>query len=178
MPFAWNSRPNLTCRCNLFEVTDGLRHMKIRLDDLSGAAVIRLLQEHLSDVRSHSPPESSHALDLDGLRAPDITFWSVWEDGELLGCGALKELDPYHGEIKSMRTVEAHRRRGVAAHLVQHLVAEARRRSYRRLSLETGSMEAFSPARDFYCRFGFEFCEPFAGYIKDPNSVFMTRELK
>ena len=152
--------------------------MNIRLDDLRGPAVIQLLREHLRDVRMHSPPESSHALDLEGLRSPDVTFWSVWEDGELLGGGALKELAPRHGEIKSMRTAASHLRKGVASHLVRYIVDEARRRSYRRLSLETGSMDAFAPARIFYASFGFEFCAPFADYVEDSHSLFMTRELK
>ncbi len=125
----------------------------------------------------HSPPESVHALPLEGLRAPEISFWSAWEGDELLGCGALKELDPRHGEIKSMRTVSAHLRKGVAAALLHHIVAEAQRRGYERLSLETGSMAAFAPARALYQRHGFRECGPFADYREDPNSVFMTRLL-
>ena len=125
----------------------------------------------------HSPPESIHALDLDGLRRPEVTFWSVWQNAELMGCGAIKELDSRHGEIKSMRTVSSHLRKGVAATLIRHMLDEARRRSYRRLSLETGSMEAFAPARTLYAKFGFTPCAPFADYVEDPYSVFMTREL-
>ena len=130
----------------------------------------RLLREHLQSMRLLSPPESVHALDLEGLRKPEITFWSAWLEAELLGCGALMELDAGHGEIKSMRT-------GVAAGLMRHILEEAKRRCYRRLSLETGSMEAFAPARSLYTRFGFQLCGPFADYAADPNSVFMTREL-
>lgn len=151
--------------------------MDIHLDDLSGAQITRLLREHLQGVASHSPPESIHALDLDGLRQPGITFWSVWEGDELMGCGALRQLDGQHGEIKSMRTSSAHLRKGVAARLLQHIIDEAVRRSYRRLSLETGSAEAFAPARRLYARFGFEPCEPFADYVEDPYSVFMTRKM-
>ncbi|EIL92534.1 acetyltransferase [Rhodanobacter fulvus Jip2] len=152
--------------------------MHIRVDDLTGSDIIQLLREHLQGVAQHSPPESIHALDLDGLRRPDITFWSVWNDGQLMGCGALKELDRRHGEIKSMRTSAAHLRKGVAARLMQHILEEAGRRGYERLSLETGSMEAFAPARRLYARFGFVMCGPFAGYVEDPNSVFMTRAMQ
>lgn len=151
--------------------------MRIRVDDLSGAEIIQLLREHLESVALQSPPESVHALDLEGLRRPDITFWSVWESSELAGCGAIKELAPHHGEIKSMRTAASHLRQGVATRLMEHMLEEARRRSYRRLSLETGSMAAFAPARKLYSAFGFEFCGPFADYGFDPNSVFMTKEL-
>jgi putative acetyltransferase len=152
--------------------------MHIRVDDLTGSDIIQLLREHLQGVAQHSPPESIHALDLDGLRRPDITFWSVWNDGQLMGCGALKELDRRHGEIKSMRTSAAHLRKGVAARLMQHILEEAGRRGYERLSLETGSMEAFAPARRLYARFGFVMCGPFTGYVEDPNSVFMTRAMQ
>lgn len=151
--------------------------MEIRLDDLRGPEIANLLQEHLDDMALHSPPESRHALDLEGLRAPEITFWCVWENDELVGCGALKELGPEHGEIKSMRTANAYRRKGVAALMLRHILAEARRRSYQRLSLETGSMAAFAPAHALYTRFGFQDCEPFADYVKDPNSIFMTLAL-
>ncbi|HET8881030.1 MAG TPA: GNAT family N-acetyltransferase [Solimonas sp.] len=151
--------------------------MEIRVDDLRGSEIIQLLLEHRQSMTLHSPPESIHALDLDGLRRPEITFWSVWQEDALLGCGALKQLDATHGEIKSMRTVSAHLRKGVAARLMEHLLDEARRRAYRRLSLETGSAAAFRPAHALYARFGFSFCGPFANYIEDPYSVFMTRSL-
>jgi putative acetyltransferase len=151
--------------------------MEIRLDDLRGPEIARLLQEHLDEMALHSPAESRHALDLDGLRAPTITFWSVWENGELMGCGALKELTPEHGEIKSMRTTYAHRGKGVAAAMLQHILDEATKRGYRQLSLETGSMAAFAPAHALYTRFGFPPCGPFANYREDPNSSFMTRKL-
>ena len=151
--------------------------MNIKIDDLNGHEIHELLREHLESMAVHSPPESRHALDIEGLRKPEITFWTVWEDGELLGCGALKELDPGHGEIKSMRTSSRHLRRGVAKNLLNHILEEAKRRGYSRLSLETGSMEAFEPARKLYAGFGFTYCEPFANYVEDPNSVFMTREL-
>src|SRR5688572_33003596 len=128
-------------------------------------------------MHEHSPPESVHALPLEQLRRPEITFWSVWQGAELMGCGALKELDPRHGEIKSMRTATAHLRKGVAAKLLEHIVTEAKKRAYRRLSLETGSMAAFTPARALYAGFGFQPCGPFGDYLDDPNSVFMTMDL-
>jgi putative acetyltransferase len=121
-----------------------------------------------------SPPESTHVLDLDALRAPEIIFWSAWDGDSLLGCAALKALDSSHGEVKSMHTVARHRGRGVGLALLQHIVTEARSRGYRRLSLETGSMAAFAPARALYARFGFVECAPFGDYRLDPNSVFMT----
>ncbi|RRJ66615.1 GNAT family N-acetyltransferase [Paenibacillus oralis] len=151
--------------------------MEIKLDDLNGLEIKALIGEHLANMAETSPPESIHALDLDGLKKPDITFWSVWEHGALVGCGALKELDRGHGEVKSMRTASSHRRKGVARAMLAHIVEEARRRGYRRLSLETGSMDAFKPARTMYESFGFEYCSPFADYKEDPNSVFMTKEL-
>jgi len=152
--------------------------MEIRLDDLAGAQIRALLAEHLENMHELSPPESVHALDVAALRRPEITFWTAWSGPELLGCGALKALSPVHGEIKSMRTASAHRRQGVGRALLQHIVAEARRRSYTRLSLETGSMAAFDPARRLYESFGFEYCAPFADYVEDPNSVFLTRALE
>ena len=128
-------------------------------------------------MASLSPPESVHALDLDGLRRPEITFWTVWSGNELLGCGALKELDPRHGEIKSMRTAPAHRRKGVARAMLDHIIGEAKARSYERLSLETGSIKAFEAAQELYANSGFSVCPPFADYTEDPNSLYMTRTL-
>lgn len=150
---------------------------EIRVDDLSGATIRALLIEHLEEMQYISPPESVHALDLAGLQAPNVTFWSAWHGEILLGCGALKEIDPTHGEIKSMRTTAASRRTGVGRALLHHVLAEARRRGYTRLSLETGSQSEFAPARTLYANAGFAECGPFADYVEDPNSVFMTREL-
>jgi len=149
----------------------------IKLDDVSGPEIQELLREHLEFAAQHSPPESIHALDVAGLQQRNISFWTAWEDAELLGCGALKELDERHGEIKSMRTSTRHLRKGVASQVLSHLIAEARHRGYTRLSLETGSMAAFAPARALYSRFGFVYSEPFADYVEDPNSVFMTLDL-
>jgi len=151
--------------------------VEIREDDPRSEAPARLLREHLDDMAVQSPPESIHALGIEALCAPEITFWSAWEGVELLGCGALLELARRHGEIKSMRTASAHRRKGVAASMLRHIIAEADRRSYARLSLETGSQPAFAPARALYERFGFDYCGPFGSYGPDPNSVFMTRAL-
>ncbi len=151
--------------------------MKIKVDDLHGPEIAALLTEHLECMARVSPKKSRHALDLDGLRMPDITFWTAWDGTELAGCGALRELNATHGEIKSMRTARAFLRRGVAWEVLRHIVAEARRRDYRRLSLETGAMEYFVPAHRLYHKFGFRTCAPFAGHVEDPNSVFMTLSL-
>ena len=151
--------------------------MHIRIDDLSGPDIHALLEEHLADMRRISPPESVHALDLDALRKPEITFWTAWSGTGLVGCGALKMLDEAHGEIKSMRVSNLHRRTGAGRTMLHHIVDEARRRGLRRLSLETGSQPAFEPARQLYASFGFAECGPFANYIEDPFSVFMTRTL-
>ncbi|MGI9236331.1 MAG: GNAT family N-acetyltransferase [Woeseiaceae bacterium] len=151
--------------------------MKIIKDDLSGKAVAALLREHLESMERNSPPGSVYALDLDGLRARDVTLWSVWEGDSLLGCGALKELDARHGEIKSMRTARAHLRQGVAGMMLRHLIDESRDRGYSRLSLETGSGPAFAAADALYRAFGFDYCGPFGDYCDNPFSRFMTLEL-
>jgi putative acetyltransferase len=152
--------------------------LRILVDDLQGPEIIALLHEHLAEMRSVSPPESVHALDLAGLRKPEVTFWTVWLGSELAGCGALKELGPDHGEIKSMRTARQHKRKGIAASVVRHILGEAARRGYRRLSLETGSQPHFAPARALYASFGFQSCAPFGDYVDDPNSVFMSKVLR
>lgn len=148
--------------------------MQIELDDLTRPEIHALLNEHLQSMYELSPPESVHALDLDKLRQPDITFWSVWDGPVLLGCGALKELDATHGEVKSMRTPNSQRRRGAGRVVLAHIIAVARSRGYKRLSLETGSMAAFEPALRLYASCGFEYCEPFGEYVADPYSVFMS----
>ncbi|MDF2910281.1 MAG: family N-acetyltransferase [Sporolactobacillus laevolacticus] len=151
--------------------------MEIKRDDLTGSQVIELIREHLQGMVKNSPKESIHALDLDALRKPEITFWSAWDGEELLGCGALKELDDQHGEVKSMRTSSAHLRKGVARQVLQHIIEVAKQRGYQRLSLETGSMDAFEPAKKLYASLGFHFCQPFSDYKEDLNSVFMTKEI-
>ncbi|MGF1477693.1 MAG: GNAT family N-acetyltransferase [Geminicoccaceae bacterium] len=150
----------------------------IRDGDLDDPLVHDLLKKHLLHATTHSPLCSVHALDLDGLRQPNITFWTIWENTTLVGFGALKELDPLHGEIKSMHTAEAFRGRGLAAKLLGHIIDVASARRYRRISLETGTMAGFAPARALYARFGFENCEPFANYFPDPNSQCMTLVLE
>lgn len=151
--------------------------MRIELDDLTRPEIHALLNEHLRSMHELSPPESVHALDLERLRRPEITFWTAWKGPVLLGCGALKELDRRHGEVKSMRTPQALRRRGAGRAILAHIIEVARSRAYERLSLETGAAAAFRPAQTLYRSFGFTFCGPFGDYAHDPNSVFMTMRL-
>lgn len=151
--------------------------MHIELDDLTRPAVHALLNEHLASMYELSPPESVHALDLSKLKARGISFWTAWDEGTLLGCGALKELDPSHGEVKSMRTPGRLRGKGAGKAILQHIVDVARARRYERLSLETGVADAFGPAHRLYESFGFTYCGPFGEYLEDPNSVFMTLRL-
>lgn len=151
--------------------------MLIERDDLSRPEIHALLQEHMQGMLELSPPESVHALDLEELRRPGIAFWSAWEGTELLGCGALKEMNPKEAEVKSMRTATARRRTGVARAILATIIEEALGRSYQRLWLETGSAGAFAPARNLYSSFGFGYCSPFGEYVEDPHSVFMTKQL-
>jgi putative acetyltransferase len=152
--------------------------MRIVVDDLSGPAIAAFLTEHIEEMRSITPLESKHALDLDGLRRPEITFWSVLDrDDAVVGCGAVKALDTSHAELKSMRTAQARKRSGIASLLLEHILAEATRMGFARISLETGSADFFRPARSLYEKYGFDYCEPFADYRLDPHSVFMTRTL-
>ncbi len=152
--------------------------IRIAQDDPGRADVQDLLSGHLADMYATSPADSVHALDHAALSAPEITFWTARQGSEVLGCGALKQLQPGQGEIKSMRTAGPARGRGVATLLLEHILAEARRSGYERLFLETGSQDFFAPARRLYLRHGFIDCPPFAGYVLDPNSVFMTLELR
>ncbi|MCK8043712.1 GNAT family N-acetyltransferase [Shewanella sp. 1CM18E] len=160
--------------------------MQIKLGELEHPQILSLLAEHHQDMALHSPAESVHALDVSGLAADDVTFWSLWIEElhqenaqamQLAGCGALKQLDLTHGEIKSMRTASLYLRQGVAQALLAHIIAEAKQRGYTKLSLETGSMAAFLPAKKLYQRFGFKECAPFADYQLDPYSAFMTLDL-
>lgn len=148
--------------------------MQIRTGDTRDPAVIELLNHHYATARAQSAPGSAHALDLAGLRAPDITFWTGWDDGELVVVGALRTISASHGEVKSMHTAQAARRRGFGSRMIEHIVAEARSRGMSRLSLETGSWDYFKPAQALYRAHGFQPCAPFERYIEDPNSLFMT----
>lgn len=151
--------------------------MRIVEDDLSGDAIRALLDEHIAGMLANSPAGSCHFLDIDGLKGPDVTFWSIWDGDALAGMGALRDHGDGMGEIKSMRTRRAHMRRGVAAAMLRHVIAQARARGMARLSLETGSSVAFAPAIALYRVHGFVDCPPFADYRPDPFSRFMTLEL-
>jgi putative acetyltransferase len=149
----------------------------IKQGDFSDLQVVNLLSIHQAKARAQTAPGSAHALDLTGLQAPDISFWTIWEGETLLGIGALKRLSAHHGEIKSMHTVEAARRRGVGSAMLSHIIATARARGMSRLSLETGSRDYFRAARMLYKSHGFVEGPPFGDYVPDPNSVFMYLEL-
>ncbi|EJL6984127.1 GNAT family N-acetyltransferase [Vibrio cholerae] len=151
--------------------------MEIRVDNLEGTGVLQLLAEHLRDMYATSPAESVHALDVEALKHPSITFWCAEKNGVVQGCIALKELASNHAEIKSMRTATSSRNQGVASQLLSHVVAVAKTRNYEFLSLETGSMDYFLAARKLYEKHGFIYCGPFGDYQPDPNSCFMTRKL-
>ena len=152
--------------------------MEIKIDDLSDPRIEAFLEEHVSEMKSVSPPESKHALDIDGLRQADVTFYCTWAADDLIACAALKDLGGKHVEIKSMRVTSMARGKGVAKALLKHLLSEARNGGFKRVKLETGSMAFFEPARRLYETFGFSYCAPFADYVEDPNSVFMSLDLR
>ena len=149
----------------------------IREDDLSGEQIAALLRLHLDEMHAWSPPCSVHALPIERLRAPDVTFYSAWDGARLAACGAIKHLDPDHAELKSMRAHPDYRGRGAGRAVRDHLLKVAQQRGYRRVSLETGAPAEFEPARALYRANGFAECGPFGDYAEDPYSVFMTREL-
>ncbi|QYJ85899.1 GNAT family N-acetyltransferase [Shewanella mesophila] len=149
--------------------------MQFVLGLISNANVVQLLQQHSDDMYATSPADSVHTLDIQALSQPDIRFWTLWDGDHLAGCGALKRLDKYHGEIKSMRTANAYRQQGLGTQILHHLIADAAQLGINRVSLETGSMAFFTPARRLYQKSGFQLCQPFGHYHSDPNSVFMTR---
>jgi len=151
--------------------------LDVAIEDPVQENIVALLETHLDLMRSISPPESVHALDVERLREANVTFWTIRQNGELAGCGALKEIAPDHGEIKSMHVREAARGQGVARKLVETILETAQSKRYQRLSLETGSTQHFQPARNLYAAFGFQECGPFADYRSDPHSIFMTLEL-
>jgi putative acetyltransferase len=152
--------------------------MKIADGGLDDPRVQALLAYHFRTARAQTALGSAHALDLSGLRSPDVQFWSAWEGDRVIGIGALKRLSASHGEVKSMYTDQAHRRTGVASAMLRHIIASARGMGLSRLSLETGSWAYFDPARALYRRHGFAECPPFGDYVLDPNSVFMMLELR
>jgi putative acetyltransferase len=151
--------------------------MNITLGDLADPRVVDLLEYHLTSARAHTAPGSAHALDIGGLQAPNLTFWTAWDCDTLVAIGALKRLAKDHGEVKSMHTAPSARRKGIGSAMLQHIIAFARSRGISRLSLETGSWDYFQPAVALYRKHGFVECQPFADYVQDPNSVFLTLDL-
>jgi putative acetyltransferase len=152
--------------------------MRIVEGDLRDPRVVDLLHIHLTSARAETAPGSAHALDLTGLQSPDISFWTIWDDETLVGVGALKRLSADHGEVKSMHTAQSMRGKGAGTAMLRHIIVTARASGISRLSLETGSWEYFRPARAFYRSHGFVECPPFADYVLDPNSVFMSLDLQ
>lgn len=151
--------------------------MEMKPDNLTSVEIKKLLARHLNNAALHSPPEAIFALDLEALKAPEVTFWSVWHENTLLGCGALKEISPDHGEIKSMHTCDSQRGKGVASFVVDFIIQQAIKRKYQKLSLETGTTAAYVPAHRLYQKFGFVDCAPFADYFAAAHSVFMALTL-
>jgi putative acetyltransferase len=151
--------------------------VEIVVDDLSGPEIAAFLEAHVEEMKSVTPPESKHALDLDGLRVPEVTFWTMVDGGEIVGCGAIKLLGDGEAEIKSMRVAPGRRGRGIGSAMLRHILDESRRMGIARLYLETGSFEFFEAARRLYLGHGFELCGPFGDYAEDENNVFMTKSL-
>jgi len=151
--------------------------LQIRLDPIEDKQVIALLEAHLETMYATSPPESVFALDLEGLRAPELSFWSIWQGETAVGCGALKEHSAELGEIKSMHTRADYRGNGAGGRMLEHILNEAAARGYKDLKLETGSHPAFMPAQRLYLRHGFEYCGAFPPYQPNEFSVFMHRAL-
>jgi putative acetyltransferase len=165
-----NFRKNKLLGLNMCQV-------EIKIDDLLDGAIETLLQEHLEEMHKYSPPDSIHAHDSDSLKNTSITFWSAWIDNELAACGALKEINSRHAEIKSMKTSRLHLRKGIGKNILSHILTEAKSRKYSTVSLETGTNEAFLPARKLYEQFGFQECGPFADYSLDVYSTYYRKEL-
>ncbi len=154
-----------------------MTRLTFRVDDLSGTEARALVARHLAGMHEHSPPESIHAFDVEKLRQPGVTFWTAWVGDEIACCGALKQLDAERGELKSMRVADAFLGRGYGRAMLEHLVAQARARGMKSLWLETGSAPAFTPALRLYESAGFVRCGPFDGYVEDPFSIFMRRDI-
>ena len=151
--------------------------INIRVDDLSDGQVINLLQEHRKEMLKHSPPEHVHALDVNAMKQPTLTFWRADWGQRIAGCAAFKQLDDTHAELKSMKVTDAVKGRGVGRLLLNHMLSVAKQRGYQRVSLETGTMDAFMPARTLYHSVGFEICEPFDKYVYDKHSVCMSLKI-
>ena len=158
-------------------MASGLTAGEISLDDPRAPDVRRLLEVHLTFARAQTPPEDAHAMDVDELLDPAVSFFSLRRDGALIAVGALKRLDSQHAEVKSMHTVAAARGQGIGRRMIEHLITVAREAGYKRVSLETGSMVEFAPARALYASAGFKTCGPFASYRASPNSTYMTIDL-
>jgi putative acetyltransferase len=152
--------------------------MRTTVADLDDHRVIDLLRHHVTTARAATAPGSGHALDMAELRSPNVTLWTIWDEDTLLAVGALKRLSAEHAEVKSMHTAHEARGRGIGSAMLHHIIAAARERGFTRLSLETGSWDYFRAARRLYARHGFEECAPFADYVPDPNSVFMSLDLR
>ena len=151
--------------------------MKSIEGNFDNSSVNELLKKHFIELRSVSPEGSAHVLDIDGLKDPSIKFWSLWEDGSLIGCGALKFLEKEHGEFKSIRVADEFRKKGIGERIINHLIFEAKKLKISKLSIETGAGEFFLPARNLFSKFGFKKCPPFAHYKEDPNSCYYSLDL-
>ena len=151
--------------------------MKSIEGNFNNPKVNELLTKHFIELRSVSPAGSTHVLDITGLKDQSIKFWSLWDNDELIGCGALKFLDKIHGEFKSIRVVDKFRKKGAGEKIFNHLIEEAKKLGIKKLSIETGSGKFFEPARKLFINFGFQPCLPFAHYKEDPNSCFYTKNL-
>ena len=151
--------------------------MKSIEGNFDNSEVNNLLKKHFIELRSVSPAGSTHVLDIDGLKDPSIKFWSLWENNKLVGCGALKFLEIYHGEFKSIRVADEFKKKGIRERIIKHLIDEAIKLKISKLSIETGAGDFFLPARNLFSKFGFKSCPPFAHYNDDPNSCYYTLDL-
>ena len=151
--------------------------MKSIEGNFDNSEVNDLLKKHFIELRSVSPAGSTHVLDINGLKDPSIKFWSLWEDNNLIGCGALKFLEKDHGEFKSIRVADEFRKKGIGERIINHLIEEAKKLKISKLSIETGAGDFFLPARNLFSKFGFKTCPPFAHYKNDPNSCYFTLNL-